>query len=192
MKRRLLPLLLFAMLLPGTLIAKQLAGVEIPEQISIDGVEDALVLNGAGVRKKFFVSVYVGALYLPQPQHGVGSLLREPPANRVLMHFVYSEVAKRKMDQAWREGFENNLSAPQYAEMRPRLERLVALFGDMKEGDRVWLDHVPGTGTRVSVNAEPVGQIEGSDFNAALLAVWLGREPVTAALKKAMVGVDKP
>ena len=113
-----------------------------------------------------------------------------PTANRVLMHFVYSRVAKRKMDDAWREGFENNLTAAQHVDVKERLERFVAMFGDMHEGDQVWLDYVPGSGTRVSINGVLQGTIAGADFNAALLAVWLGRYPVSESLKNAMVGVD--
>ena len=60
----------------------------------------------------------------------------------------------------------------------------------MREGDQVWLDYVPGSGTSVLVNGDVRGVIPGSDFNAALLSVWLGREPVSESLKKAMVGDD--
>ncbi len=176
--------------LTGPVAAAKLAGVDVADQVRIAGYDRPLLLNGAGIRKKFFISVYVGALYLPQPQKGVGDLLVTPPANRVAMYFVYSEVAKRRLDGGWREGFENNVDPAQYAELRPRLERFVALFGDMHDGDQVWLDYVPGEGTRVSINGVRQGVIAGADFNAALLAVWLGRYPVSESLKNAMVGVD--
>jgi hypothetical protein len=180
--------LLFATVSNGV----QVSGVSIPETVTIKGFDQPLVLNGAGVRKKFFISVYVGALYLPARQLGVGNLLSDPPPNRVSMHFVYSEVTKRKLDQGWIEGFEKNLPAQQLAALRPRLQRFVDLFDDMYEGDTVWLDYVPGSATVVTINGRVRGRIEGADFNAALLAVWLGREPVSESLKKAMVGVDKP
>ena len=164
--------------------------VEIPDEVRLGESEQRLILNGAGVRKKFFISVYVAALYLPQPQRDVKALLQSPPANRVLMHFVYSKVAKPKMDEGWREGFANNLEAPVLAAVTERLERFVALFGDMREGDQVWLDYRPGTGTTVTINGESRATIEGADFNAALLGVWLGEEPVTDELKNALVGDD--
>lgn len=171
--------------------AAQSDDVVLPDQIRIDGVEQPLLLNGAGVREKFFVDVYVAALYLPRTQQGVGSLLSNPPANRVMMHFVYREVTKKKLGDAWREGFRNNLTVDAYTALAARLERFIGLFGDMHAGDYVWLDHLPGQGTRVSINGRQVGMIAGTDFNSALLAVWVGKKPVTQALKKAMVGVDK-
>ena len=176
--------------LPLSVQSAVVGGVEVPDEVSLADTQQRLVLNGAGVRKKFFISVYVAALYLPQPQHDARVLLKSPPANRILMRFVYSKVAKHKMDEAWREGFANNLEAPALAAVTQRLEQFAALFGDMSEGDQVWLDYVPGRGTSVTINGERRGVIEGGDFNAALLAVWLGDEPVSEGLKNALVGDD--
>ncbi|MDJ0739808.1 MAG: chalcone isomerase family protein [Gammaproteobacteria bacterium] len=172
-------------------LAVEVAGVNVPDRVVIDGADQPLLLNGAGIRKKFFISVYVGALYLAERQDDVQRLLAAPPANRVLMHFVYSTVAKRKLDEAWRDGFADNLDAAALAAVAERLETFVGLFGDMRDGDHVWLDFVPGQGTAVRINGELRGTIAGDDFNAALLAVWLGPRPVSEALKKAMVGDDR-
>jgi hypothetical protein len=166
-------------------------GVELPDEVRINGLDQPLVLNGAGIRKKFFISVYVGALYLTERQAGVGTLLRVPSANRVSMHFVYHKVSKRQLDEAWREGFAKNLSVERLAEVQYRLDRFIALFREMREGDQVWLDFVPGRGTEVVINGVMQDLIPGDDFNLALLSIWLGRQPVTERLKNAMVGVDK-
>ena len=80
------------------------------------------------------------------------------------------------MDEAWRDGFADNLDATALAAVAERLERFVGLFGDMHEGDRVWLDFVPGAAPRCASTASCAGSVPGGDFNAALLAVWLGRE----------------
>lgn len=179
------------MLLPMPAITAQVAGILVPDETRITGFGGVLVLNGAGVRERFFVDIYVGALYLPERQIGVGRLLKEPRANRVSMHFVYSGVTEEKLAKAWREGFEKNLSARQLVAVQARLDRFIGLFGDMQEGDIIHLDYVPGRATEVSINGVSAGMIEGSDFNSALLGVWLGESPVTESLKKAMVGVDK-
>lgn len=180
-------MLLLSMPLP----AVTFGGVDVPEQIRIDGETQVLKLNGAGVRKKFFFSIYVAALYLPHTQNDAARLLAEPPANRVLMHFVYDKVEADKMVESWREGFDNNLDQAERQKLDARLQQFSALFGDMHAGDRIWLDYVPGRGTTVSVNGIRRGEIEGADFNAALLSVWLGPEPVSESLKKALVEVDK-
>lgn len=182
-------LLMVSLSLPAG--ALQVGGIDIPETVQLADSGQTLQLNGAGVRKKFFISIYVGALYLPQAERDARRLLAGPPPNRVLMHFVYSKVGKRKMDETWREGFARGQASGELPALTARLDRFVSMFGDMREGDRVWLDYDPAVGTRVSVNGQVRGVIEGGDFNAALLGVWLGPDPVSESLKKAMVGDDK-
>ena len=52
----------------------------------------------------------------------------------------------------------------------------------------IYLDYIPGRGTRVTINGESKGLIAGRDFNNALLDIWLGEEPADKGLKKAMLG----
>lgn len=171
-------LLMLLMLFPVSAYPASVAGTMIPDQVTLDGGTHTLQLNGAGVRKKFFFSIYIGALYLPQPEDDPQELLASPPPNRVLMQFLYSKVDKQKMDETWREGFARGSSGDGAAGLADRLQRFIGMFDDMYEGDTVWPDYDPRLGTTVSVNA-------------ALLGVWLDAEPVSGALKNAMVGVDK-
>jgi hypothetical protein len=62
------------------------------------------------------------------------------------------------------------------------------MFPTVKEGDVIYLDYIPGSGTRVTINGENKGLIPGRDFNNALLDIWLGEEPADKSLKKAMLG----
>lgn len=43
----------------GTSTHKEIAGVELPDEVQLVDSEQALNLNGAGIRKEFFISVYV-------------------------------------------------------------------------------------------------------------------------------------
>ena len=53
-------LLMFAA--PGS--AEEVGGVAIPDSLTAGNVP--LVLNGAGLRKKLFIKIYAGALYLQE------------------------------------------------------------------------------------------------------------------------------
>ena len=106
------------------------------------------------------------------------------------MHMVYDEVSHKKMADAWREGFEENNSDEQYEKLEARLNTFISYFPDLKEGDVVLLDYIPETGTIVSFNGEARDAIEGADFYAALLDVWLGEEPADDDLKDAMLGAQ--
>lgn len=186
--RRLI-LLLWLLLAPAGLVqALELKGVTLPDRISLPADGGEVLLNGAGVRSKFFVSVYVGALYLPAPRRDAGAVLASVEPRRVAMHFVYDRVEAHKLRDAWEEGFVRNQVPADLEGLRERLERFKALFADAVEGDVVWLDFIPGRGTRVSFNGSEAGIIEGDDFNRALLAVWLGEQPVDRGLKRGMLG----
>jgi hypothetical protein len=106
------------------------------------------------------------------------------------MRFLYDKVEKRDLEQAWREGFAANHDEQAMRQLDERLNRFSALFSDALKGDEFWLDSIPGVGTRVSVNGESKGTIPGDDFYPALLRIWIGGEPVTAELKRAMLGQE--
>lgn len=169
-------------------LAAEVAGVEIPETAQLGDGGSALVLNGAGVRKKFFFKIYAGALYLPERARTLSEVVAQMGPRRVLMHFLYGEVTREQLVEGWNEGFENNHTEAEMAALRPRLEQFNALFETVKEGDRIVIDYLPASGTRVTIRDEVKGMVPGRDFNDALLRVWLGDEPASRDLKRAMLG----
>lgn len=178
------------LLQPVALPAANVAGVDLPDRVKPQGMKQTLVLNGAGVRRKFFFRIYIGALYLPQPDSSAAAVIGSDAPSRVLMHFVYHEVSRDKLTAAWWDGFRDNLDAATLRALTPRIGKFAALFDDAREGDRIWLDYLPGQGTRVTVNGRVRGVIPGADFHRALLRIWLGDEPVAGDLKRAMLGLD--
>jgi hypothetical protein len=59
--------------------AGSLAGVNLPDKVEVKG--QSLVLNGLGLRTKFFIKVYVGGLYLPQKEKAPAKILSEDVLN---------------------------------------------------------------------------------------------------------------
>lgn len=165
----------------------EVAGVKLEDTVSIDRGGPMLSLNGAGIRKKFFVKVYVGALYLTKKASTVEAVLADPGPKRVLMHFLYKKVEREKLTEGWTEGFQKN-SGAEMAKLQARLDDFNKLFADAKAGDVILLDYLPGEGTRVTMNGQAKGTIPGADFNTALLKVWLGESPADSGLKQAMLG----
>jgi len=171
--------------------AREIADVNLREQITVEAVDDVLILNGAGIRYKFFFKIYVGALYLTEKQTSAKVILEGSKANRIAMHFLYDEVEKEKLVDAWLEGFEDNVTSDVFSALKDRLDKFNQMFSDMHKGDLVLLDYIPQKGTRVMIKGDVKGVIEGADFNRALLSVWLGKEPVTEELKDAMLGIEE-
>ncbi len=179
---------LFLLFSCSTLHAEKKAGVELAEQVTLGTSSVPLALNGAGIRKKFFFSVYLASLYLPAQSRDAKEILAADQPNRVQMDMLYSKVDREKLVEAWNDGFSANLPADTLAALHPRIERFNGMFGDLVEGDRVQFDYLPDQGTQVSINGEDKGLISGHDFNQALLRIWLGESPVTDSLKKDLLG----
>lgn len=183
-------LFIAALLLTLQVNAKEVAGLTIPEQVSLEQGIDPLILNGAGIRSKFFVKVYVGALYLPSKQTAVENILALPGAKRVSMHVLYDEVSKEKLIGGWNDGFANNNSPEVLVTLKERLNNFNELFTSVKRGDLVNIDFLPGKGTRVQINTINKGIIAGDDFYEAVLKVWLGEQPADSNLKQGMLGAE--
>lgn len=170
--------------------AVEIARVAVPDRITMQGGDRPLQLNGAGIRYKFIFKIYVAALYLPEKMASAEEVIASPGPKRILMHFLYDKVEKPDLDQAWREGFTANHDAAAMTRLEERIGQFSALFDDALKGDEVWLDGIPGFGTRVTINGELRGNIPGDDFFPALLRIWIGRSPVTSALKQDMLGQE--
>jgi len=170
--------------------ARQLDDVTLPDSVTLDGTDTALQLNGMGYRTKFVFDIYVGALYTESKvkSRDAAQALKGP--KRVVMHMVYDEVEREKITNGWNDGFEENNSDEQLEKLQARLKTFNSYFPDLKKDDVMFYDYIPGKGTRVTINGEVKGVIEGVDFYTALLDVWLGEEPADDDLKDAMLGEE--
>jgi len=168
--------------------AREFHDLRFADTLTIPGSEQPLQLNGIGYRSKFFIKVYIGALYLADRAKTPDEVLSQPGPKRMLMHFLYDEVSSEKLVNAWNEGFEDNTSPRDLTDMRDRIDRFNAMFPTLHAGDEVLLDYVPDKGTVVTIKGETRGVIEGKDFNRALLNIWLGEDPADSSLKDALLG----
>lgn len=163
--------------------AGELAGVTLPDQATVGG--KSVVLNGMGLREKYFIDVYVGGLYLTTKTGDAAKAIDTDEPKRLLMHFVYSDVPADKVRETFSEGF---ATVPGAAAMKDKVTKLNGWMVDLTTGDEVVLDYVPGTGTTVTVKGQNKGTIDGADFMRALWGVYLGASPPTAKLKSGLLG----
>jgi hypothetical protein len=165
--------------------AATVAGAKIEDTTSVGGQN--LVLNGAALRKKFVVKVYVGALYLPSKQNNAAAILAADAPRRQVMHFLY-DVDKGKMAEAWEDGLKDNTPNAS-AEVKTAFKTLSTWMEDMKEGQRIVLTYAPGTGTTVEVNGKNKGTLGGKAIADAILNTWVGPKPGPGAdFKKGILG----
>lgn len=167
-------------------LAAEVGGVKLDDKVSVGGQE--LVLNGAGIRTRLIVKVYVGSLYLPAKATSASQALAKGP-RRVQMNLLRNLTADQLVD-ALVDGLRDNTTEAEFASVKPQTDQLVSImksFGEVKEGNVVTLDFVEG-GTRIALNGQAKGSVPGEAFNQALARIWIGDKPVQGDLKKAMLG----
>ena len=162
----------------------EVAGVNVPPTVSVGG--KALDLNGAGVRKKFFFKVYVGALYTEKHVSTTDELLRDPGEKAVRMHFVHKKVEKEKIVEAFAEGLASN--APETARSANAGTFLSWFRSDFVAGDTVGIDVSPDGALSASHNGKALGTLHDPALARAVLLIWFGEKPADAGLKKGMLG----
>ena len=169
--------------------AVQVAGVNVADKAAVAGWPE-LVLNGAGIRKKFVVQVYVGALYTAAKTTDANAVINDSKARRMQMHLL-RDLSADQLITALNEGLTANHTKDELAKLDAQITEFNTIMksvGSAKKGDTIAIDFVPGTGTRVAVNGQDKGTVKGDDFSRALLKVWLGPKPVDAGLKKSILG----
>ena len=182
------PLLYISLLLSPLLAqaGKTIAGIELADSYTIK--DRHLALNGAGIRSKLFVKVYVGAIYLAENSRDSNEILAAPGPKSMQMTMLYKEVEAQKITRGWTDGFRANLTDEEFSRLDDRLRQFNGLFPALRQGDTVHMDYSPQTGTRLSINQNPLGIIEGEDFMTALLKVWIGEHPADKDLKRGLLG----
>jgi len=183
-------LLASLILASGTATSASIEGVDVPDMVTIADGGSTLMLNGAGVREKFFLDIYVGALYLPAKSSDAQAILASPDPACVAMHFLYKEVSQEKIVDAWNDGLADNHSAAEMQALHPQLEQFNALFRTVHRGDVIRICFLPDTGTEVRINGDQRGTVPGESFFHALLGIWLGAHPISADLKQSMLGLE--
>lgn len=171
--------------------AVEIAGVKLEPTARV-GTEE-LKLNGAGIRYRAIFKVYVAGLYLPQTRKSTPEILNLPGARRITLAML-RDLSNEDLARAFISGVTKNSNREENAKIIPQLQTFGEIFAsipELKKGDVLTTDWVPGTGTVIHVNgkkiAEPIPDIA---FYNALLRIWLGDKPADASLKTALLGAE--
>lgn len=164
----------------------KVAGVEIQEGIDVGGKE--LVLNGAGIRKKAFLNLYVGSLYTVEKTTDETAVVTGEEEMSVRLEITSRMISNSAMKEAVEEGFDASTTDAEYAAISDRVEAFVEVFEEeISRGDQFAFDYIPGEGIRAYKNGNHLITVEGEDFKKALYGIWLGDNPADENLKKEMM-----
>jgi hypothetical protein len=172
------------LLLSSQAFALEVGGVNVSPAVVLQ--QKTLSLNGAGIRKKLFVKVYVGALYTERKVTTPAQLLADPGEKLIRMRFVHKKVEKEKIVDAFAEGLANN--SPAVARSAEAKAFLSWFTADFVAGDTVDISLSPDGTVAASHNGKALGTVRSPALVQGVLLIWFGEKPADGGLKKRMLG----
>lgn len=165
---------------------KKFHGVSFNTELKLDG--ENLVINGAGLREKYFMDLYVAGLYLPKKTEDAKKVIYDDTEMAIHIKIVSSSVTRERFIESVNAGFATSKHG---SASKEEIKKFVGFFSEsIEEGDKIYLDYIPGKGVRVTKNGVVKGTIPGLDFKKAIFGMWFGTPPVQESLKNEMLGKD--
>lgn len=178
--------ILMTLLISLSSYAVTIDNVEVAQTDTVKGAP--LQLNGAGERSKFFMDVYVAALYLPKKNSDAHSIMMADEAQMITLTITSSMISHDMLVSSIKDGMK--LSAGDdydiYAPMMDEIFNTRAL--ELKKGDVFRFIYEPGIGTHFYRNEDLLRTIDKEHFKAVLFGIWLGDDPIQKSLKKDLLG----
>lgn len=167
------------------------ANVQLPERIDPSDAQPALILNGAALRELYLlIETYVGALYLENPSNDPHLIVNSEQHKRMEFHVLMKKVSARRLSNALHEALLLNITESEHNELQSAINKMLSFFeGNLRTGDKVIFEYAPGFGTSIQIGDTLKGTIQGKDFYAALLKIWVGESPVSREFKEQILGV---
>ncbi|OIQ31092.1 MAG: hypothetical protein BM564_01120 [Bacteroidetes bacterium MedPE-SWsnd-G2] len=161
-------------------------GVLVPNTKTV--ASKTLQLNGAGVREKMWIDLYVGALFLEQKSNNPETITGMDKAMAMDLTIISSLITSEKMVDAVNEGFKYSTKGhPE--KLQSEITQLLNVFRTpITQGDHYSFVYLPNKGTEVIKNGISAIIIPGLDFKQALFGIWLCDKPADKNLKKGLLG----
>lgn len=167
--------------------AANIGGVQLKETIKLG--KENLLLNGAGQRTKFFIDLYIAALYLSEKTDDAQFIIDAEEVMIIQIHVISNLITSDKLIQGTTEGFiksTRNNTAPIQGQIHDFLD---AFKEPITIGDIFEIVYQPGKGVAVVKNRHVVKKLsENLSFKRALFGIWLSDDPAQASLKNRLLG----
>ena len=162
-------------------------GVTLPAKINKDNTE--LVLNGGGIRKKAFLKLYTGGLYVQAKTNNAGDIINADKPEVMRLSITSGFINSNNMSEAIEEGFKKS-TKDNVAPLRAKIDQFIGTFKKdaIKEGDVFEIWYIPGQGVKSYKNDKLQSTIPGIDFKKALFGIWFSDTPADEDLKKGLLG----
>lgn len=142
-----------------------------------------LSLRGAGLKQFFTLKIVAIGLYMPE---GVDDVLGNCPKRLEVLYL--QDIPKTELDKATIKGIRLNTSPAQYKNLEEKIKAINRKYQDIRKGDKITINYIPGQGLQMMINHNDKGTIAGDDIAQAFFSIWLGKHPVDENMKQRLLG----
>ncbi|MBF0253120.1 MAG: chalcone isomerase family protein [Candidatus Omnitrophica bacterium] len=156
--------------------------------IKISGEEVPII--GAGHVGFLAMDVYTAAFYAEKD--GGEDILNVDDADvkKALYIHYHTGIAKENIIKAANKNIKKRFPKAG-ADLLEKLEKFHMSMKDVKQGDRYYMEYIPGRGTSLYFNDEIACNIEGHDFQKAYFGIWISDKPISKKLRNELLGKDQ-
>lgn len=166
-------------------IAEKVHGVKIADDLKFS--DHSLKLNGAGVRTKFFLDLYVAGLYLDTQYDSAKAIIDANDEMNIRINIISDKITPDRFADATMDGFAHSTHG-NVAPIRKEIETMIAVFrNELQLNDVFDLYYQPDVGVEIFRNNVLQATVKGLEFKQALFGIWLSDESVQNSLKKSML-----
>lgn len=164
------------------------AGVNYPRTFKTENT--TLLLNGAGIRSKWFIDLYTAGVYILKKSTAANEIINCDcvQAFRIVItsSLVTTDKFNAAIDEALNKSMNNNTSS-----ITKEITQLKTALGtDLKANDEFLLVYHPKEGLKVYKNKEYRDTIKGLNFKKETMKIWLGENCINSDLKEDLLGIE--
>lgn len=184
MKKVMISLLMSVLLLP-LFAESKIAGVTVEDSVTYEG--KSFNLNGAGIRTKVIIRLYVGSLYTSESVSAAQPVLSGTVSSVIRLDIISKIITSELMKETIEEGFDKAMNG-NTAPLRTEIDNFIGIFSEeISKDDQFTFVSLPGTGVIAYKGNRKLATINNDRFRQTLLTIWLGENPADSRLKKAML-----
>ena len=169
--------------------AAEVSGIRLEDSVMLGN--QSLQLNGAGTRYKLVFKVYVTGLYLAAKKSSAAEVFAAAGPKRISIAML-RDVGNEEFARSFMAGIRTNTDKADKVRITPQLLKFGELFAsipELKKGDLLTTDWVPGVGTQIQLNGKKIAEpFPDVTFFNAILKIWLGENPADGTLKRLLLG----
>jgi hypothetical protein len=172
--------------------AKIVGDVKISDSITFKN--KSLKSQGAGVRSKFFIDLYVASFFSEKIINSKRlsstesyEVVNSRSLKAIRLNIVSDLISSEKMLDSINTGFK--IATDDNKAIAVYITEFTSIFDQpIEKKDQFTFISEPGVGVHILKNNQRITTINNDDFRQVLLSIWLGPNPIDDDLKRDMLG----